>query len=317
MKLRLARQRLVVLWCSTALGWRARFTLRALAIALLLLSLAPISRAQSPEPAPGLHAIAEVPFSQLSDQRLSASASRALAIRPAEWKHGETPHFILHFFHSFIATPVSVEVEFYFRYITADLASAAPPSSVKGQLFVFESENDWRAFQQTAALEPWTGGITAGNELFVLRNPQLKFKGHALGHEVAHFMIARLLGSRLPLWLEEGYAEDVSLRGYAAFYRARGYIAHQQNLSIAAYIPLSRLVKLIAYPPENEIDSFYNESRRLVGFLGDFANKPQFIKMLGAAAQGEAFEPALQRAFGPRWLSLDDLEKEFKQRLER
>ena len=288
-------------------------SIRAVALALLIFSASSIAWAQTTQEAPGLNAIPEIPFSQLSDQKLSAAGNRALSVRSAEWKHGETPHFILHFFHPFIATPVAVEVEFYFRYITADLASVAAPSTVKGHLFVFESESDWNAFQRTAMLEKWTGGVTAGNEIFVIRNPQLRFKGHALGHEVAHFMIARLLGCRLPLWLEEGYAEDVSIRGYAAFYRARGYIARPKAFSIATYIPLARLTELTGYPPEQEIESFYNESRRLAGFLGGIGNKPQYVKLLGAAAQGAGFEAALNQAFGTRWLSLDDLEKEFKQ----
>ena len=263
----------------------------------------------------GLDSIPEIPFAQLSDQTLSAVGRRALTIRANEWKHGETPHFIIHFFHGFIATPVSVEVEFYLRYVTADLNATLPERAVKGQLFVFETEADWNAFQQTASLEKWTGAITAGNELFVLRNPQLKFKGHALGHEVVHFTLARVIGSRLPLWIEEGYAEDCSIRGYAAFARARGYQCRPRVLSIANYIPMARLTEMTAYPPEQEVDSFYNEAHRIVGFLSGPGDKPQFVKLLTAMARGAGFETALGDAFGSRWLSLDNLERDFKQHL--
>ena len=84
---------------------------------LLLLAFAPRLPAQTPVPgaspdAPGLNALKEVPFAALSSQAVSPLGIAALSIRPTEWKHAETANFIYHFFHSYIATPVSVEAEY-------------------------------------------------------------------------------------------------------------------------------------------------------------------------------------------------------------
>ena len=54
-------------------------------------------------------ALTEVPLAQLSDRALTPLGQAALGIRAAEWKHAESANFIYHFFHSFIAAPVSVE----------------------------------------------------------------------------------------------------------------------------------------------------------------------------------------------------------------
>ena len=69
----------------------------------------------------GLHALPEVEFKALSQLDWNPLGARALAIRPQDWKHAETEHFIYHFFHSYVATPVSVEAEFHYRVIAQEL----------------------------------------------------------------------------------------------------------------------------------------------------------------------------------------------------
>ena len=63
----------------------------------------------------------EVAFERLSDRSLGALGTRALAIRGNEWKHAETPHFVYHFFQSFVAAPVSVEAEFFYSIVAKEL----------------------------------------------------------------------------------------------------------------------------------------------------------------------------------------------------
>jgi hypothetical protein len=41
--------------------------------------------------------LVEKPFDQLSDQQIDELGQKALAIRPQDWKHAETDHFILHY----------------------------------------------------------------------------------------------------------------------------------------------------------------------------------------------------------------------------
>ncbi len=261
-----------------------------------------------------------VPFAQLSDKNITPDGRRALAIRPDEWKHTETPHFVIHFFRTLIAAPVSVEAEFYYRYITADLGitprDEAEGGTRKTHLYLFETREDWVAFRNAAALEPWTGAVCIDGALFVPRYPEFKWKGNALGHEIVHLMVNRFVGRQSPVWLKEGQAEDVSSRGYSAYYRARGFVAHPLELIPNGYIPLARLTSLTAYPPDAEVETLYRESRAFVAFLSAEGRKPQFLKMFREMAQGAPFSSALSDAYGSQWTSLGTLEPAFKQYME-
>ena len=186
---------------------------------VLLVALAMAESLVVAEEIPG--ALPEVPFAQLSDRQLRTLGQAALNIRPTEWKHAETPNFIYHFFHGYVVAPVSVEAEFYYRVIAQELGKDTTQWERKSHIFVFETMEDWAQFQRSGGLDPWTGGVHSGGELFIRRDPQFRFKGNTLGHEVAHLVVDRFYGSNVPLWLNEGYAEYVSRRCYAAFQRAR------------------------------------------------------------------------------------------------
>ena len=65
----------------------------------------------------GLSSLPEVEFSQLSQRDPNPLGEKALSINPTQWKHGETEHFIYHFAHTYVATPISVEAEFHYRVV--------------------------------------------------------------------------------------------------------------------------------------------------------------------------------------------------------
>jgi hypothetical protein len=259
-------------------------------------------------------ALNEVPFQNLSDRNLTALGQAAMSIHPNDWKHAETANFIYHYFHGYIAAPVSVEAEFYYRVIAADLEKDTTQWERKSHIFIFETDADWKAFQQKGSLDPWTGGIHSQGSLFIQRNPEVKFKGNSLGHEVTHLVVQRFFGSGIPLWLNEGYAEYSASRCYAAFNRARGYAARPTSRSVPAdlYLPVSQLTSLLTYPQEvTQVGVFYSESERLVRFLtrGD---KHGFEVFLDAMSKGNRFDTALNKGFAARYLNVDSLEREFK-----
>ena len=255
----------------------------------------------------------DMPFSQLSDQTISAHGRRALAINPQNWKHGETRNFVLHYIQNHVAKEVAMESESYFRYIAADL-NLAPSDSGKNHIFIFEDALAWETFLVTTRLELWTGAVTIGMELFVPRNPKYKFKGHALGHEIVHLMVHRFVGTKLPLWLEEGIAEDLSMTAYSSYYRRRGYSGRVAKPGLKAFIPLAQLTAITAYPSDNlTVETFYTESNWLAGYLNSFENRGKFSKMFRAmAAQGVPFESALRDEYSSKWSSISDLERDFK-----
>ncbi len=262
----------------------------------------------------GLDSLKEVPFTALSNPYVTPLGAAALSIRPTEWKHAETDNFVYHYFHSFIATPVSVEAEFYYRVVARDLGKDTSHWERKAHIFIFEQPEDWRSFQTKANLDPWTGGIHQGGSLFIQRDPNLKFKGNTLGHETAHLVVDRFYGSNVPLWLNEGYAEYISQVAYASYYRARGYDAHPHSnaLTAATFVPLDRLANALTYPAQvREVVAFYIESEKLVQFL-NAADKTKFQTMLDLLAHGSLFENALHNAYGTLYPTPHLLEEAFK-----
>ena len=294
-----------------------RHTPLPLPLLLLLWTAAATLRGQQLAPnssAEGLNSLKEIPFASLSSPNVTPLGQAALSIRPTEWKHAETDNFVYHYFHGFIATPVSVEAEFYYRVIAKDLGKDTSHWERKAHIFIFEQPEDWALFRTKAHLDPWTGGIHAHGELFIQRDPSMKFKGNTLGHETAHLVVDRFYGSNVPLWLNEGYAEYISRVLYASFSRARGMDAHPRTSALTAesFVPLARLTNALTYPAETkDVLAFYIESEKLVRFL-NAADKTKFQAMLDALSKGSLFENALHNAYGFQFASSQQLEQVFK-----
>lgn len=256
----------------------------------------------------------EVAFGFLSDRNVSALGIQALGIRQADWKHSESEHFIYHYFQSHIAAPCSVEAEYYYGTIAKELGKETAQWERKSHIFIFDRMEDWGAFQKGGGLDPWTGGLHAGGELFIHRPGDTKWKGSTLGHEVAHLVLHRFYGNGIPRWLNEGFAEYAASRGYAAFHRARGYRARPQAQAVdpALYFPLAELTSMPGYPAQPErVTAYYDESQRLVRYLCA-ADKAGFGVFLEAMSMGNRFDTALTKGFGSRFASPERMESDFK-----
>lgn len=278
-----------------------------LIVPLLLLTAASLD-AQS-----ALSALPEVEFSQLSQRDPNPLGEKALAINPEQWKHGETEHFIYHFVHSYVATPVSVEAEFHYRVITKELERDQPSGDIKSHIYIFERAEDWRQFQSLGALEPWSGGIHSQGSLFVVRNPAYKFSNNSLGHEISHLLLHRFYSDGIPCWLDEGFAQYVSKSAHASYQRARGYLATPHSDSIAAenLIPIATLVTF-THPPNDRVKTFYDESEKLVRFLAN-TDKSNFLTLLDALARHQPFETTFARVYAGKFTSLSTLEESFRE----
>ncbi len=279
---------------------------------LAALGLSPSSSGQE-APASGLDPLTEVEFTALSQPDSNPLGAQALAIHPQEWRHGETEHFIYHFIHSYVATPISVEAEFHFRVISQELGlEATPGGSAKSHIYIFEKAPDWKLFQNQARLELWTGGIHSRGSLFIVRDPAYRFANNSLGHEIAHLVLFRVYQRALPLWLEEGFAEYVSRVTRASYQRARNYIARPRSETINGdrLMPLPQLTALADYPSSPQIETFYDESERLVRFLVA-TNPAAFRGLLAAVGRGEPFDSALARNYAGRFVDVAALEKDF------
>ena len=256
-----------------------------------------------------------VPMSALSDANVSTLGRQALAIRPTEWQHAETDHFIYHFFQSFVAAPVSVEAEFFYKIVAKELGRDTTRWERKCHVFIFERTADWIGFQTRGQLDPWTGGLCTGGELFVLRDAERKWKGDTLGHEVAHLVVFRFLGNGVPRWLNEGFAEYAASRGYASFWRARGYRAKPRSQAVdpARWIPLAQLTAMLDYPTDPlQVATYYDQSQRLVRFLAA-QDARGFLTFFEAQAQGARLDTAIAKGFPGKFSSLDVLDQAVKE----
>jgi hypothetical protein len=284
-----------------------------LGVALLALSFGPATFSQSPTAAPGLNALPEVPFSRLSQRDPNPLGAKALALHPEQWKHGETEHFIYHFADTFVVTPVSVEAEFHYRVVAKELQREQPAGDTKSHIYIFQTAADWKQFQGVARLEPWTGGIHSQGSLFIQRSPGYTAGGNLLGHEIAHLVMHRYYPNGIPCWLDEGFAQYVSKGARASYLRARNYNArpHSRTVDEEKLISLAELTAM-TYPPNDRVETFYDESERLVRFLA-LSDKPSFLTFLDALGRHQPFEAALFQSFGTKFLTTVALEEKFRE----
>jgi hypothetical protein len=275
--------------------------------------LASVAFGQSASSTLGLSALPEVEFSRLSQRDPNPLGAKALAIHPEQWKHGETEHFIYHFVDSFVATPISVEAEFHYRVVTKELKREPPAGDTKSHLYIFQKPADWQQFQSAGKLEPWTGGIQSQGSLFIIRDPAYKFASNALGHEIAHLIVHRYYPDGIPCWLNEGFAQYVSKGAQASYMRARNYDAkaHSKPIAQEKFIPLATLTTM-TYPAANQVETFYDESERLVRFLAA-TDKASFLSFLDAVGRHQPFDSALFQSFGTKFLTTTALEEKFRE----
>ena len=245
--------------------------------------------------------LTEIEFSELTQRDPNPLGEKAMAIHPDQWKHAETEHFIYHFTHSYVATPVSVEAEFHYRVVAKELERDQPPGDTKSHIYIFEGAEDWQQFQSYGQLEKWTGGIHSMGSLFIQRDPKNKFAGNTLGHEIVHLIVHRFYSDGVPCWLNEGLAQYISK---ARMPVTSGPVVTSRN-------PIrkrSRLRNSFRYrsschspsPPNDNVKIFYDQSERLVRFLAS-ENKPGFLSFLDMVARHQPFETALARAYAAKF----------------
>src|SRR6266403_3342640 len=282
--------------------------MRQIPLFFALFCIVPAAVAQT-----GLNSLPEVEFSQLSQRDPNPLGERALSINPMQWKHGETEHYIYHFAHSYVATPISVEAEFHYRVVAKELERDQPLTDIKSNVYIFERPEDWQQFQGLGELEKWTGGIHSQGSLFILRNPEQKFAGNLLGHEIVHLIVHRFYSDGIPCWLNEGLAQYISKAAFASYQRARGYIAkpHFEAIATADLIALPALTAM-TFPPTDQVTTFYDESERLVRFLAS-TDKPGFLALLDTLGRHQPFEIALPRAYAGKFADPSVLEQKFRE----
>jgi hypothetical protein len=222
----------------------------------------------------------EKPLDQLSSREVSDWGKAALAIQSAKWKHGESPHFIVHFFRN--GSKIGRRSEDFYTEIKEffgnrpDLLGAQ-----KSQVFAFHETPDWDKFKAEIQMQ-WPAGVTRGNEFFYLSaSDEGKFdsKGRVQAHEMTHLIFNRFFKGQPPLWLNEGIAEYFGLRRTSSatdFRRQLGAMKGEQ------WSDLQRLFSVTEYPANGaSVNAFYAESAMVVDFLTKTSDRrlllPKFV----------------------------------------
>ncbi len=255
----------------------------------------------------------ETPFAQLSDQSISSVGQQALAIRPAAWFHGETPHFVLHYRRITEARRVAIEIDFHVTYIAKVLSAPPERYARKSHVFIFEDENDWKTFVAQAGAPPWAASFTRGDELFLnIRDARTGiFDSQTLAHETTHAVVARLYpGKPWPTWLGEGFAEQMS--GASTGARMGQYNQRLLQRFQLATLPLDRLVTTTEYPQDpREVAQLYQSSERLIRFLMTKNPPDRFPKFVDSILDGDPFSVAVVKVYGDKYKDYDTFAKEY------
>ena len=69
---------------------------------------------------------------------------------------------------------------------------------------------------------------------------------------------------------------------------------------------------VMTYPPSDQVETFYDESERLVRFLAA-TDKASFLVFLDAMGRHQPFESALFQSFSTKFLTVAALEEKFRE----
>ena len=205
----------------------------------------------------------EKKLDDLSSTTMSDWGDLALGIQHPKWKHGETDHFIIHFFRNGERT--ARRCEMFYAEIKEFFGNRPDlMAGQKSQVFAFHDGPTWKQFTGKLQLD-WAGGVTRGDEFFYLTGTEdgrFDDKGKVQAHEMTHLVFNRFYRGHPPLWLNEGIAEYFGQRKTSTLTQFR-----RQMAQMPAY-HLGRLFEAEQYPDRpDQIQAFYAEAAIVVDFL--------------------------------------------------
>jgi hypothetical protein len=259
--------------------------------------------------------LVEKPFNQLSDQFEDEWGRKALAIRPDDWKHAETEHFILHYRRVTEAKKVAREVEFDISFVANALGATKDQYATKSNIFIFEDQDEWAAFVAQTTWPGWVASFTSRGQLFLsVRNTAPgapAFDSRTLAHETTHAVVARLYpGARWPLWLNEGLAEYMGAASVAAM-KKQPIRRHEHTLDFAG-MSLDTLQQMKVYPDDPvQVAELYETSEKLVRYLMTELPRDRFTKFIDAVLEGRSLQDALLHVYPDKIASYDDFLKNY------
>jgi hypothetical protein len=257
--------------------------------------------------------LVEKPWEQISDQQLFEHGKTALGQNPSKWRHAETEHFVIHYHKRIDAQKVARQAEFYYEQVKKDLMVEKDRFDRKSHIFLFEKDEEWRQFVAEAKLMEWSAGVSYRSELYFLsRQGTGDFAAGTLAHEMTHCIFYRFVPKRIPMWLNEGFAEFESGNAYAKF-KGIGGGNRGSGRRGAADFPLQKLLAATEYPKDRqEVHEFYRTSERLVRFLMTKLDRNRFVPLVMKLADGATLENAVLEIHPDKFKSFDEFVKRYE-----
>lgn len=234
-----------------------------------------------------------------------------------QWKHAQTPHFIVHYVEETDARLSMQFLEGAYSVIGSLLALDPQRGNQKGHVFLFANETDWLKYLAETRKSNRLAGFAYKNELLLPaasgregREDLVK----TLCHEVTHAIVARFYpGARPPLWLNEGIAEYIAARTIAA---KRGH-AVDKYMSTLADRPMNvdEVFRRIRYglaepgrapygggraPGVDPVLAFYANAAWCVRVLAEKLPPEGLPKFFNALSAGNTPDAAFAFAYGPK-----------------
>lgn len=234
-----------------------------------------------------------------------------LAITLHQWKHAETEHFVVHYLDEAEARPTMQYIEGAYTMSTALLNLDPRRAPGRSHVFIF-NDRTWSGFLGKIGIEHRSPGggaqaVLAGfaykTELFFGASTDKERREQSaktLCHEVTHAIISRFYpGRKLPLWMNEGFADYVAARTLAT---KRGqaitaYLSHDGD----ANMDVGKVFDRIKYGERSAPDrivAFYGNSERCVRALTEKLPLEAFPKFFNALAAGNEPSAAFASAYG-------------------
>lgn len=233
-----------------------------------------------------------------------------LAISSYQWKHAETEHFVVHYLDEAEARQTMQLIEGTYTISTALLNLDPRRAPGKSHAFIF-SKNAWPGFLARVGIEGQTlgtgfsasvSGFAYKTELFFSASGDDEGRNESaktLCHEVTHAIVSRFYpGRKLPLWLNEGFADYVASRTLAT---KRGHsIGSYLRTEADAKMDIAKVFDRVKYG-DSAADrklAFYGNSERCVRALVEQLPLDAFPKFVNALAAGNEPSAALLYVYG-------------------
>lgn len=274
---------------------------------------------QTPKPPPARAArppydvpLRQERWEQLPNHQISLAGEQALALRPAQWRHGETDNFIIHYRSIGDALQVAREIEFDLWYVAQSLGAVPEQYARKSHVYVFQDEKEWQKFLGQTRAADWVHIFAMRDDLFLdLEAAEGGFDSQTLAHETTHAIVARIYGNRRwPLWLSEGFAEYMA-DACVAGRNSRSPRSKQRKLHFAE-TTVAELLATARYPEAPmEVARLYDTSAKFVRYLFNKYPPELFPKFVERVVGSERPTAALVEIYGNEFTDMAEFEKRF------